>query len=204
MLLDLFNREVTVFIEDNIDIITSNLGIALNTAIVKLNEHLFDGLMREFVKFQGFTQISSALANKRHVFWYKLLTSADFVTSFGTNSDLLVRHALFGLDLHPQEVKGSASYGNCYGQWQGGKKYAQFPGKRLFYLSGEIYDKDRLCLKKLRVVVAYVASNQFKIHKNDHKTNRTTLSYNNLLAEDIVAEYEINYSGQSKLFTQSI
>jgi len=87
------------------------------------------------------------------------------------------------------ESKGAASAKGSCGHWQGGKKYAAYEGSRLFLLSQELYDIENLVLTDLKVVIARVASNQFKVYKKDNKTNRTALHYSTLKnSEGIIIE----------------
>jgi hypothetical protein len=197
-------KDLISFLSENIEQLTVDLSHTLDGTFKNLCNVLFytPHIMKLFLQEQGFTQISASLSNKRHAFWYKCLADQGFPISFNDASDLKMDEStLFGIRRCLIEVKGAASTSDKYGAWQGGKTYRQLENEKLFLLSQELYDVDRLCLSKLRVVIAFVDPNGFESSMGDIKTNRTYLSYNSLVkTRRIIVEYEIDVNQQLHMY----
>jgi len=176
------NKEFFEIMRNNIINITERFSMELDKTFFGLNSLLYDGEMEEFVVKQGFTQVSSSIANKRHVTWRKILKDLGIPTEYHDTSDLI------SLIVDPYiEVKGSASLTSRYGNWQGGKKYKIRLDKRVFLLSQECYDlKDGL--EKLKITIAYISGSMFR--SVGKTTNRTILSSNDLKGS-VITSYEI-------------
>lgn len=173
-------------LRNNLPVITEDLFSTLTTCFKGLNDLVYDGDMKGFVYSQGFTQPSASIANKRHTFWRYTLNRLGVKTLFNKDSDLISEAVIPRLS----EVKGAASITGKYNAWQGGQKYKKRPDKRLFFLSQECYDLNALALMNLKVTLAYISCDRFKI-VGPSTTNRTVLNPKDLLNEDIIAAYEI-------------
>jgi hypothetical protein len=187
--------DLKMYFEYNYINVAESLFNNLNLAVKGINDYLFMGTMlAEFVKAQGFTQVSSALGNSRNSFWKSYLCNCGFNTKFNSKSDLKI----LGLEKNYNEgaflceTKGSGTCGSCYVDWRGGKKYREFKEPRLFFLSQEIYDVEKICLKQMRMVIANASSKDFIDTDINNKTNITVLRYKNLKRSgSILFEHEI-------------
>jgi len=180
------NSEYYKVLRNNLPAMSEKLAHELDYCVKKLNDHVYDGLLKEFVEKQSFTQPSASLANKRHVFWLKALNDLGIETGFNKLSDLIS----VGVTPCLSEVKGSASKTDKYGHWQAGKKYTKRLDKRVYFLSQECYDITEPALKKLKVTLAYISGSRFR--STAKTTNRTALRLSDLVGEDIISTYEIN------------